>query len=550
MTTSTVSAAPAAPAESKPESNTRTSNDRPHGYRFTGVFALALHHVPTVIVMAALAALGAYGHSTHWKLPRFSELTGSSTIAPDDWCEEHAVPESSCVECNPDLFPPGPDYGWCKEHGVHNCPLHHPDVVQLKETPVVPEDWLSQSAGDLSLLERTHNNAACKVYQRRIQFASVEAVRQAGIDVELVDRQPVSEWVSGNGEIRYDATRLASLSSRVPGTVWRVFKNIGDRVREGEVLAVVDAMEVGHLKANLVKALVAEDLAAKNYDRLSGVTAGAVPGKQVLEAEAVLSSAQAEVLSAEQALANLGLRLTVSTMRGISQATVVERLRFLGIPQELASEFATETATANLIPIRSPMDGVIVQREIVAGEVVDPADALFQVADPSRMWLMLNIPNEQAGLLTIGQPVRFLPNGSRQEVTGTLDWISTSVDRQTRMLKVRAVLDNPDGRLRDETFGTGRVILREAPDAIVVPSNAVQWEGCCQVVFVRDKDYFSSPESPKLFHVRSVRTGASHGGTTEILAGLLPGEVVVTEGSDVLRAQLLKNSLGAGCCAE
>ena len=118
------------------------------------------------------------------------------------------------------------------------------------------------------------------------------------------------------------------------------------------------------------------------------------------------------------------------------------------------------------------------------------------------------------------------------------------------MLKVRAVLDNPDGRLRDETFGTGRVILREVPDAIVVPSHTVQWEGCCQVVFVRDKDYFSSPESPKLFHVRSVRTGASHGGTTEILAGLLPGEVVVTEGSDVLRAQLLKNSLGAGCCAE
>ncbi len=515
-----------------------------------GVLFLILHHLPTVVVMASLAAVGAYGHYSHWKVPKFAALAGGAQPVAEDWCEEHGVPESNCVECNLDRFPNGPDFGWCREHGVHNCVLHHPDVAQLKKTPVVSEAEVQRAAHALALRDRPENNAVCKVYQRRIQFASVEAVQQAGVDVQLVEQQPVSEGVSGNGEITYDATLLACLSSRVPGTAWQIFKNIGDPVREGEVLAVVDAMEVGRAKSDLVKALVAEDLAQKNANRLADLSGGAVAGKYVIEAEAELAQAQAQVLSCEQALANLGLRVDVSTLRGLDKKTVIHRLRFLGLPDDLARRFDSQTATANLIPVRSPLNGVIVDRQVVAGEVVEPTRTLFQVADPSRMWLTLNIPLEEARFLSLGQPVRFRPGGSPHELTGTLTWISTAADKQTRMVKVRADLPNPDGQLRDETFGTGRVVLREEQEAIVVPKEAVHWEGCCHIVFVRDKGFFASPESPKVFHVRSVRIGATNGERTEIIAGVLPGEVVVTKGSDVLRAQLLKNSLGEGCCAE
>ena len=163
------------------------------------------------------------------------------------------------------------------------------------------------------------------------------------------------------------------------------------------------------------------------------------------------------------------------------------------------------------------------------------------------MWLTLNIPLEHMEQLAIGQTVRFRADGSRHEVESKLDWISTSTDQQTRMVQVRAVLPNPKGRLRNETFGTGEVILRQEPDAIVVPTGTSHWEGCCQVVFVRDKHYFDSPDSPKVFHVRSVRLGASNNNYTEVISGVLPGEVIATAGSDVLRAQLLKNNLGEGC---
>ena len=116
----------------------------------------------------------------------------------------------------------------------------------------------------------------------------------------------------------------------------------------------------------------------------------------------------------------------------------------------------------------------------------------------------------------------------------------------TRTVKVRVDLPNPDRRLRANTFGTGRIVLRDEPKAIVVPSEAIHSDGTCSVVFVRDKNFFT-PGAPKIFHVRAVRPGVKDGATTEIIAGLLPGEVIASKNSVVLEAQLLKGNLGAGC---
>lgn len=515
-----------------------------------GFVTLVIRYLPTFAVIALLSGIGAYGHYSQWKVPKFASLTGTEKRLADDWCVEHGVSESNCVECNPGQFPPDPDYGWCREHGVANCVLHHPDVAQLNQAFTISQPDMQQASRALALRPRPENNAVCKVYRRRIQFASIESVKQAGVDVELVERQSVSDCVSGAGEITYDATRLACLSPRVPGTAWQVLKNVGDNVQAGDVLAVVDAMEVGRTKSVLAKALVVEDLAQSDVNRLAELGGRVVAGNRIFEAEAALGQAQADVLSAEQALANLGLRADVRMLRGLPKEAVVERLRFLGLSEKLAKQLDSKTATANLIPMRSPMDGVIVDRQVVPGEAVDPSRILFRVADTSHMWLSLHLSLEDARYLSLGRPVYFQADGSPDEVTGTLTWISTAADPETRMVEVRAILPNFEGQLRDKTFGTGRVVLRVEQAAVVISSEAIHWDGCCHTVFVRDKDYFASPESPKVFHVRSVRVGATNDERTEIIAGLLPGEVVATQGSDVLRAQLLKNSLGEGCCAE
>ena len=88
-------------------------------------------------------------------------------------------------------------------------------------------------------------------------------------------------------------------------------------------------------------------------------------------------------------------------------------------------------------------------------------------------------------------------------------------------------------------------MLRDQDDAIIAPREAIHWEGCCHVAFVRDKNFLAEG-SYKVFHTRMVRPGVTNGDYTEVIAGLLPGEVVVTKGSAVLRAELLKGNLGAG----
>ena len=505
---------------------------------------------PTLILVG-FAAVFYYGHQNDWRLPKFGALTGNAKVVVKDWCEEHNVPESICVQCDPSLMPKGPDFGWCVEHGVHNCPLHHPDIAQLKSTPVVDQADLERAARALAVAPRKVNNSECKIYKTRIQFASVESVRQAGVDVDLVDRGKIVESLHGSGSIVYDPTRMASLASRASGSVWSVQRNVGDKVSRGDVLAIMDAAEVGSLKAALMRSLAEEKLQERNVARLTEAQA-AIAGSLISNAQAALSKAHADILTTEQSLRNLGLKIELAELKGMSEQKNMERLRFLGIPPSALAQLTSVADTSNLIPILSPLDGVVTERTVSPGEVVDTTKILFQVADLSQMWLMLSVSLEHASQLEIGRKIDFRSDAVREVVSGKIDWISTTADKVTRMIQVRAVLDNKTGRLRNETFGTGEIILRSEPDAIVIPTGASHWEGCCQVVFVRDKSYFDSPESYKVFHVRSVRLGATYGKFTEVISGVLSGEVIATTGSDVLRAQLLKNNLGAGCdcCAK
>jgi cobalt-zinc-cadmium efflux system membrane fusion protein len=177
---------------------------------------------------------------------------------------------------------------------------------------------------------------------------------------------------------------------------------------------------------------------------------------------------------------------------------------------------------------------------------VDTSKVLCVVANVTRLWLTLDVRLEDAQKLRLGQAVRFRPDGIAGEVSGVLSWLSTGVNRQTRTVKVRADIDNHDGKLRDHTFGTGRIILREEKHAVVVPNDAVHWDGDCHLVFVRDRDFLAEV-APKVFHVRQVRIGARDEKWTEVVAGVLPGEIVAGKGSGVLRAELMKNNLGEGC---
>lgn len=499
--------------------------------------------IPPLIVIAALAGVAYWGHHTEWKIPKFPELSGGPAAPEVPWCDEHGVPEADCIACNADLMPKGKLYGWCKEHGVHECVLDHPDLAQLPKPPVVTQADLDRAARALATRPRPENDPTCKMHLRRIQFPSIEAVDKAGIDIGLVDRGPVVESIDANGEVVFDPTRVARLASRAAGTVWQVLKNVGEPVQQGEILALVDAQEVGRAKSELLQAVTELDFARQTYQRIAGLDT-IVAGKRLLEAETAVKEAEVAVQKAIQTLVNLGLPVTYSDVRQTPTEQLERKLQFVGISDDITAGLDPDRTTSNLLPLVAPRDGIVVNRDVVVGEVVETTKTLFTVADTRQMWLVLDVPLEDMPYVATGQQVVFRPDGTDHADHGRLTWISTEVDRETRTVQARAELSNEDGHLRNETFGAGEIILREESEAILVPSSAVHWEGCCFVAFVRDKDWFNSPY--KVFHTRSVRPGVVMGDKTEIIAGLLPGEVIVTEGSAVLRAELLKGNLGAG----
>ncbi|MBY0460786.1 MAG: efflux RND transporter periplasmic adaptor subunit, partial [Gemmataceae bacterium] len=312
---------------------------------------------------------------------------------------------------------------------------------------------------------------------------------------------------------------------------------------------LVDAGEVGRAKAELRQSAAA----TKNREatlanlRQSGVTADA----RLREAEAALREAAIRQSAARQALVNLGLAIAESEVAEATDARLEARLHFLGLPPDVAKTLDPKTTPSNLLPLFAPMSGVITSRDVVAGEVVDTARVLFEVVDTAHLWLTLDLPIEDARRVRVGHPVQFKPDGGREEPAGAVVWKSTQADPKTRTVKVRADIPDPTGRFVANTFGTGRVVLREEPKAVLVPSEAVQWDGKCFVVFVRDRESNRKDEKTglemKLFHVRCVRVGASTPTHTEVIAGVVPGEWVVFRNADVLRAELFRANLGDGC---
>ena len=508
------------------------------------LFRVIVGGIPTLLVLVMLGAIGWWGHHSAWTLPKFSELRGKIE-EKDDWCSEHGVAESACVECDDTLMPKAKAKGWCKLHGIPECTLCNPKLAQLSQPYAVSQAELDRAKRSLDFAERTENNPICKSHQRRIQFVDAVAVEKAGIIVEPVWTAPAVEFVAAPGEIGYDQTRVAHLSSRSPGSVWRVFKHLGEPVKRGGVLALIDASEVGKAKSELLQAVALQQLKSQTLASFKS-SGGAVPEARVREAEAAVREVEIRIEAARQSLVNLGLPLEQSLIQGLSAEQLKSTLHFFGIPAEVAASLDAKKTTSNLLPLTAPLDGVITSRDVVGGEVVDNARILFEVVDNRFLWLTFDVKAEDTGRVQPGLTVRFKPDGGKGELTGKISWISTEADPKTRTIKVRANLTDPNGGRKANTFGSGRVILREEPEVVSVPNESVQSEGCCQIVFVRDKD-FLKPDAPKVFHVRKVRVGARDDKKTEISAGILPGELVVTKGSGLILTELMRGSLGEGC---
>jgi cobalt-zinc-cadmium efflux system membrane fusion protein len=318
-----------------------------------------------------------------------------------------------------------------------------------------------------------------------------------------------------------------------------VYRHVGDPVQKGDLLGLIDAADVGRAKAELLQAV--RLLRLRSEERQRQRQGGeAFPERLLREAEAAEVDARIRVFNAQQTLINLGLPVRAAEVIGLADEQLTGRLRFLGVPDSIRGTLDPATTTANLLPLLAPFDGLVIGSDMVEGEVVGSERPQFVVADVRRVWVTLDVRQEDVVRVRQGQRITFRPDGMPAVgAEGTVTWISTAVDAKTRTVQVRADVDNTGGQLRAHSFGTGRILIAEKPAAVAVPSQALQWDGSYPLVFVRRQDGL-------VFEPRQIRVGIRDPDYTEVLDGLRPGEVVATTGSHVLRSELFKGPTGAG----
>jgi cobalt-zinc-cadmium efflux system membrane fusion protein len=274
---------------------------------------------------------------------------------------------------------------------------------------------------------------------------------------------PVLETIAAEGMITYDPTRVAHLAASVAGTVWRIERGVGQQVRKDEVVGLINAPEVGTAKLEFVQALTEAELGSKFLERLRAL-GEAVPSRQVVEAELTQRRLQLRVREARNALVNLGIPVRLEDFKDLAADEAAKRLHVFGLPERLLKELDPNVATTSLVPLRAPLDGEVVACDLLRGEAVGAAKTAFVIADTSRMSLSLHVPLAHARHLVVGQSVHFRPDGAAADIEGKIAWISTVVDAKTRTVLTRAELSNPNGRLRANTPGKGRIVVKKAKE--------------------------------------------------------------------------------------
>jgi multidrug resistance efflux pump len=162
--------------------------------------------------------------------------------------------------------------------------------------------------------------------------------------------------------------------------VWRVEKHLGDTVRRGDVLVIVESSDVGRLKAEFLNALVAFETKREQLAILEEVK-GAVLGRQIRETKSALREARIHLTNAEQALVNLGFELSVADFEKLDDDQRAVRIRTLGLGPDVREGTDRSRITSNLLPLRAPFGGTIIGRDAALGEIVEASRPIFEVAD-------------------------------------------------------------------------------------------------------------------------------------------------------------------------
>jgi len=420
------------------------------------------------------------------------EAASKEVVSAVAFCSEHGVAEAVCTKCNPKLVAIFQEKGdWCAEHGF-------------------PESFCPSCRPELGGRPTMELGAGPPATGTKVQLASSETARHAGIEVIEARANEASTELAVVGSIAYDGTRRAEVNARVRGVVRELLVEVGQEVEANAPLVRIESAEIGAEQSRLIAASSRIEVAQAALERVKSLfDKGMTAQKELLEAQLEVDTAIAERAATQAALGIVGV----------------------------------EAASGSSFVLVAPIAGTCLHRQATIGRMVDSEEVLCEIVDTRTMWAELDVPERALTSVRAGHEVVLTADAlGAVEFTGKIDYIAPEIDRHTRTAKARVKLENPDGLLRANLFVRARIALGPQHAQVLVPRSALQLAKGAELVFVE--------LTPGSYEARRVRSLPGYGDLIALESGVAAGERVVTAGSFLLKTETLKGEIGAGCCAE
>ena len=359
------------------------------------------------------------------------------------------------------------------------------------------------------------------------------------VQLDTLSGGSASSGLKRPAALKFNPDQVARTGPRVNAKVERVLVDLGDRVQQGQAVAVMNSMKLGEAKSDYLTAKARLETARATYER-----------EKKLRKEGI--SSEAELLQARSEFQEVKSEVEAAA----------ETLRLYGLSNSAIQNIeAGGGGDASQFVLRSPISGRVEERDLSPGQSVSRSETPIHVADASTMWAMIDAYERDLTALEEGQDVVLDVRGlDGQTFRGQIDFISAQLDEESRTVKARAVIQNKNHQLRAGMFGTARIEAGSgwsssegAASAVsdsagaaaasagnaMIPTDAVQQVNGESVVFVPG-------EEEGAYRVQPVQTGAeTEGGMVTITSGLAPGDVAVTQGAFDLKSALTASGRSA-----
>lgn len=335
---------------------------------------------------------------------------------------------------------------------------------------------------------------------------SAAALKRAEIQVAKLERRALSAGAAIAAEVQFDPTSTSHVGPLAPGRITRVAATLGQSVKRGELLGVVNSGDVSSVRSRLVQARARQAAANATLRRQEQLAREGIGAQRALiDAQTAVSELRAEVEGLERQLSALG------------------------------------SGDAGEVSLLSPIDGVVVSVRGTLGESASVDQPVFVVTDPKRVWMRGDVPELEIPRLSLGQAALVRLHAYPElTLSGKITYIAPALEERTRSLPIRVSLDQPDPRLRSGMFGSLE-LQSSAEDArvLALPTDALSSLDGQDVVFVADAE-------PGTFHPVAVQLGRRAAGYYEVRSGLEEGMSVAISGSFTLKSALRESELSDG----